>query len=283
MEISTTTFDYVRTLVCDQAGIILERDKQYLVEARLMPVARRRGFDSADALVSHASKTGDAVLRQCVIEAMTTNETTFFRDGEPFEALRLQVIPDLIARRQAKKELRIWCGAASTGQEPYSIAMLLLEHFPQLASWSWSIFATDLSEDVLARARAGRYSQLEMNRGLPVTYLVKYFEKRGLEWEVKAHVRQPITYDKLNLVKAWPSMASFDLIMLRNVMIYFDVPTKSQILGRLHRVLRSDGYLLLGSAETTLGIHDGFVREPWRKTGFYRPAGAPAPVQTGGR
>jgi chemotaxis protein methyltransferase CheR len=276
MEISAATFDFVRTLVCDQAGIVLERDKHYLVEARLIPIARRRGFDSADALVTHASRTGDLSLKQCVIEAMTTNETTFFRDGEPFEALKQDVLPAIIERRQVTKQLRIWCCAASTGQEPYSIAMLLQEHFPQLATdgWTLSIFATDLSEEVLARAREGRYTQLEMNRGLPVTYLVKYFDKQGLEWQVKPSLRRVVQFDKLNLVKPWQEIGSFDVVMLRNVMIYFDVPTKQHLLDRVRRVLRPDGYLFLGSAETTMGIHDGFERETWRRTGFYRPTDA---------
>lgn len=281
MEISAATFDFVRTLICDQAGIILERDKQYLVEARLMPIARKQGFDSADALVTQVSRTNDAALRQSVIEAMTTNETTFFRDGEPFEALRKHVIPDLVTQRAAVKELRIWCGAASTGQEPYSLAMLLLEDFPQLASWKVTIHATDLSEEVLARARKGRYTQLEVNRGLPITYLVKHFDKQGLEWELKPRVRERVVFEKLNLVKPWPGvMGPFDLVMLRNVMIYFDVPTKTQILDRMRRVLRSDGYLFLGSAETTMGIHDGYERQPWGKTGFYRPGAA---ASKGGR
>jgi chemotaxis protein methyltransferase CheR len=275
MEISAATFDFVRTLICDQAGIILERDKQYLVEARLMPIARKQGFDSADALVSQCSRSNDAALRQSVIEAMTTNETTFFRDGEPFEALRKHIIPDLVTKRAAVKELRIWCGAASTGQEPHSLAMLLLEDFPQLATWKVTIHATDLSEEVLARARKGRYTQLEVNRGLPIACLVKYFDKQGLEWELKPRVKERVHFEKLNLVKPWPAvMGPFDLVMLRNVMIYFDVPTKTQILERMHRVLRSDGYLFLGSAETTMGIHEGYARQPWGKTGFYRPAGA---------
>lgn len=281
MEISAATFDFVRTLICDQAGIILERDKQYLVEARLMPIARKRGFDSADALVSQVSRTNDAALRQSVIEAMTTNETTFFRDGEPFEALRKHIIPDLVTKRAAAKELRIWCGAASTGQEPYSLSMLLLEDFPQLATWKVTIHATDLSEEVLARARKGRYTQLEVNRGLPITYLVKHFDKQGLEWELKPRVKERVNFEKLNLVKPWPGvMGPYDLVMLRNVMIYFDVPTKTQILDRMHRVLRSDGYLFLGSAETTMGIHDGYERQPWGKTGFYRPSTA---ARNGGR
>jgi chemotaxis protein methyltransferase CheR len=275
MEISAATFDFVRTLICDQAGIILERDKQYLVEARLMPIARKQGFDSADALVTQVSRTNDAALRQSVIEAMTTNETTFFRDGEPFEALRKHIIPEIVTKRAAVKELRIWCGAASTGQEPYSLAMLLLEDFPQLATWKVTIHATDLSEEVLARARRGRYTQLEVNRGLPIAYLVKHFDKQGLEWELKARVKERVHFEKLNLVKPWPGvMGPFDLVMLRNVMIYFDVPTKTQILDRMHRVLRSDGYLFLGSAETTMGIHDGYERQPWGKTGFYRPSTA---------
>jgi chemotaxis protein methyltransferase CheR len=271
MEISAATFDFVRTLVCDQAGIVLERDKQYLVEARLIPVARRRGFESADALVQHASTTGDAGLKQSVVEAMTTNETTFFRDGEPFEALRQQVLPAIIERRQTAKHLRIWCGASSTGQEPYSLAMLLREHFPALQSWKVEFLATDLSEEVLARAREGRYTQLEMNRGLPVTYLVKHFDKQGLDWQLKADIRRQVTFEKLNLVKAWSLRGPFDLIMLRNVMIYFDVPTKRQILQRILRLMPPDGYLFLGTAETTMGIHNGFERESWRKTGFYRP------------
>jgi chemotaxis protein methyltransferase CheR len=281
MEISAATFDFVRTLICDHAGIILERDKQYLVEARLMPIARKQGFESADALVSQVSRTNDAALRQSVIEAMTTNETTFFRDGEPFEALRKHVIPELVAKRAASKELRIWCGAASTGQEPYSLSMLLLEDFPQLATWKVTIHATDLSEEVLGRARKGRYTQLEVNRGLPITYLVKHFDKQGLEWELKPRVKERVRFDKLNLVKPWPAiLGPFDLVMLRNVMIYFDVPTKSQILDRMHRVLRSDGYLFLGSAETTMGIHDGYERQPWGKTGFYRPSST---ARNGGR
>lgn len=273
MEISAATFDFVRTLICDQAGIILERDKQYLVEARLMPIARKQGFESADALVTQVSRTNDAALRQSVIEAMTTNETTFFRDGEPFEALRKHIIPDLVTQRAAAKELRIWCGAASTGQESYSLAMLLLEDFPQLASWKVTIHSTDLSEEVLARARKGRYTQLEVNRGLPITYLVKHFDKQGLEWEVKGKVKERVHFEKLNLVKPWPgTMGPYDLVMLRNVMIYFDVPTKTQILERMRRVLRSDGYMFLGSAETTMGIHDGYERQTWGKTGFYRPS-----------
>jgi chemotaxis protein methyltransferase CheR len=276
MEISAATFDFVRTLVCDQAGIVLERDKHYLVEARLIPIARRRGFESADALVTHASRTGDAGLKQCVVEAMTTNETTFFRDVEPFEALRQHVVPAILDRRQVTKQLRIWCCAASTGQEPYSLAMLLQEQFPRLAAEAWtvSVFATDLSEEVLDRARQGRYTQLEMNRGLPATYLVKYFEKQGLEWQLKPTVRRIVSFDKLNLVKPWPDVGSFDIVMLRNVMIYFDVPTKQQVLERVRKVLRADGYLFLGSAETTMGIHDGFERETWRRTGFYRPTSA---------
>jgi chemotaxis protein methyltransferase CheR len=270
MEISAATFDFVRDLVGDQAGIVLEREKHYLVDSRLMPIARRRGFASTDALVAHARASGDPDLRQSVIEAMTTNETTFFRDGEPFEALRHEVLPKLIAKREVARRLQIWCAASSTGQEPYSLAMMLQEHFPQLASWDISILGTDLSEDVLARARQGRYSQLEVNRGLPVMLLVKHFEKQGLEWHLKPALRQRVRFDKLNLVKPWPPLGSFDIVMLRNVMIYFDVPTKQRIFEQLSRVLRPDGYLFLGSAETTIGIHAGFQREAWGKTGFYR-------------
>lgn len=272
MEISTATFDYVRDLVGNQAGIVLEPEKHYLVDSRLMPIARRRGFASTDALVAHAKTSGDAELRNSVIEAMTTNETTFFRDGEPFEALKHEVLPRLIKARESVKRLQIWCAASSTGQEPYSLAMLLQEHFPQLASWDVTILGTDLSEDVLTRARNAKYSQLEVNRGLPAVLLVKYFEKTGLEWTVKSNagLRERVRFDKLNLVKPWPPIGTFDVVMLRNVMIYFDVPTKQRIFSQLAGVLRHDGVLFLGSAETTIGIHAGFERETWRKTGFYK-------------
>lgn len=270
--VSSDNCQYVRAFVAEQAGIVLDEGKGYLVESRLLPIARKRGVASADELVTHLRRTGDVALKAAIVEAMTTNETTFFRDVEPFEALRNAVLPSLIAQRRDKRRLRIWYGASSTGQEPYSLVMLIKEHFPELASWKLEHVATDLSDEVLERARAGRFSRLEVNRGLPASYLLKYFEKDGTEWALKPDIRTAVNFDRLNLIKTWPISGTFDLVMLRNVMIYFDTPTKRQILERIRTLLAPDGYLFLGSAETTTGVHEGFMRETWQRTGFYRHA-----------
>ncbi|MCC7010698.1 MAG: protein-glutamate O-methyltransferase CheR [Acidobacteria bacterium] len=274
MSLSTASFTYVRDLVGDQAGIVLDDAKAYLVESRLLPVARVGGFGSTDQLVEHARRSSTSALRASIVEAMTTNETSFFRDVEPFEALRHHVLPALIQRRKVARQLRVWYGASSTGQEPYSVAMLMKEHFADVATWDVRQLATDLSQDVLKRAMAGRFSRIEVNRGLPAAMLTKYFDKDGMEWVIKEPLRKAITFQPLNLIKPWPAMGPFDLVMLRNVMIYFDVKTKREILHRVHRILAPDGYLFLGSVETTMAIHDGFERQTWGKTGFYRPAGA---------
>jgi chemotaxis protein methyltransferase CheR len=188
----------------------------------------------------------------------------------PFEALRTKVLPDLIAARAAQRTLRIWCGACSTGQEPYSLSMLLREKFPELATWKVSILCTDLSGDVLARAKAGSYSQLEVNRGLPALMLVKYFTRQGDAWEIKEEVRRPLEFKELNLAKAFPVLPRFDLVMLRNVLIYFDVETKKAILGRIRRVMAPDAFFFLGAAETTLNLDDAFISVPVGKTVCYR-------------
>ncbi len=273
MSISPQDFDFVRTLVCDQAGIVLENGKEYLVESRLVPLAKRHGFESLDTLVT-ALRRADATLRRNVVEAMTTNETTFFRDIEPFEVLRKHVIPQLMAARGESRELRIWYGASSTGQEPYSLVMMLLDHFPQLAAWNVTHYATDINLEVLERARQGKYNQIEMNRGLPVTYLVKYFEKCGLEWQLKPAVRERVRFEPMNLVKSWPALPQFDIVMLRNVMIYFDIEAKKQILAKIRRQLKPDGYLFLGGAETTMGLSDAFQRMQFDRAGCYRTTDA---------
>lgn len=275
MSISAQDFDYVRSLVCDQAGIVLENGKEYLVESRLVPLAKRHGYDSLDTLVV-ALRRADATLRRTVVEAMTTNETTFFRDIEPFEALRKHVVPQVMAARCESRELRIWYGASSTGQEPYSVVMMLLQHFPQLANWNVTHHATDINLDVLERARQGKYNQIEMNRGLPVTYLVKYFDKCGLEWQLKPTVRDKVRFEQMNLVKPWPTLPVFDIVMLRNVMIYFDIEAKKQILGKIRRHLKPDGYLFLGGAETTMGLDDSFQRMQFDRAGCYRTSEAVA-------
>ena len=275
MSVTEQDFDLVRKLVCDQAGIVLESGKQYLVDARLGTLAKKLGLDTIEQITERLRRK-DLVTQRQVVEALTTNETTFYRDIEPFEALRKHIIPQLIADRSSTRTLRIWYGASSTGQEPYSVAMLLQEHFPQLATWNVAHLATDLNLEVLERAKAGRFSQLEVNRGLPINYLVKYFEKAGTDWQLKPEIRTKIKFEPMNLVKEWPTQAPFDIVMLRNVMIYFDLEDKRKILGKIRRRLAPDGYLLLGSAETTLNLDESFQRVQYDKTGCFRLISASA-------
>lgn len=273
MSISPIHFDFVRAMVRKESAIALEPGKEYLVESRLTTLARQLGMVTAEQLIEEVRRQPDTGLRYRIVEAMTTNETSFFRDVAPFDALRGHVLPDLIARRTASKALRIWCGAASTGQEPYSLAMLIREHFPSLASWRVEIVATDISREVLDRARTGCYSQLEVNRGLPASMLVKYFDKDGIAWRVKAPLRDMITFREMNLIGHWSGVDNADLVMMRNVLIYFDVTIKKQILAGVRRVLRPDGYFLLGSAESTMNVDDNYRRVPVGRTSCYQPIG----------
>ncbi|MFM8270962.1 MAG: CheR family methyltransferase [Gemmata sp.] len=203
---------------------------------------------------------------------MVTTETSFFRDAHPFEALRKSVLPELLKARQAEKRLSLWCAASSSGQEPYTVALILREYFPELADWKVTFQATDISQDMLARCRDGSYSQIEVNRGLPAALLVKYFRQEGARWRARDDLRAMIEFTRLNLAAPWPVMPTFDLILMRNVMIYFDVDTKKSILRRLARQLRPDGYLVLGGAETTLNLDDSYARVEALKSGFYQLA-----------
>lgn len=270
MAISAGDFEFVRTMVRNQAGIIIEPGKEYLVDSRLQLLVHREGLASIEELVAKLRSPFGAGLTPKVIDAMTTNETTFFRDVEPFEVLRKVVLPDLMERNKQSRRLGIWYAASSTGQEPYSVSMLIHEHFPQLLQWDLQQLATDISPSVLARARDGVYSQVEVNRGLPANYLVRYFSKQGNQWQLKDPVRKMVRFEELNLVRPWPAMASVDIVMIRNVMIYFDVDAKKQILSKIQRILRPDGYLFLGGAETTLNLDDSFERQPHARAGCYR-------------
>ena len=260
MNLTTAEFDYVRRLVLEHSAIVLEEDKGYLVESRLLPLARREGLDSLSKLIERVQSDKSNGLLSQVVEAMTTNETSFFRDFHPFEALRKVILPELIAKREATRELVIWAAACSAGQEPYSLAMLLREHFPRLVSWKLRILATDLSSEMLARASTGRYSQLEVNRGLPAPLLVKYFRKAGCDWFLSDDIRRMVDFQVMNLAAPWPYMPHADIVLLRNVLIYFGIDTKKEILGKVRRVLRPDGYLFLGAAETTFNVDDSFER-----------------------
>ncbi len=270
MPLSSPDFDYVRKLVRERSAIVLDAGKEYLVESRLLPLARSHDCSSLQEFITKLRAQGANGLQQKVIEAMTTNETSFFRDVHPFEVLKKTLLPELIAKRDRDRKLNFWCGASSSGQEPYTVAMLLREHFPAVMNWSLRFLATDLSMEMVERARAGRYSQLEVNRGVPAPLLVKYFQRQGVEWQVKDEVRKMIEFRPMNLVDAWPAMPEMDMIFMRNVLIYFDVPTKKTVLSKIRRILRPDGYLLLGAAETTLNLDDGFERLQFEKAGCYR-------------
>ena len=255
MAISKTDFEYVSRLAHGLAAIVLEPGKEYLVETRLTPLAQQQGFASLTEYIERMrSEPKVNGIHHKAVEALTTNETLFFRDYHPFEALRRSILPALLQQRASARRLTIWSAACSTGQEPYSLAMLLLEHFPQLADWTVSILATDLSPVVVKLAQEGRYSQFEVNRGLPATYLVKYFTQQNETWCIKDEVKRFIEFREMNLVEPWPVMPPFDLVFLRNVMIYFDVETKKAILKRIRNCLLPHGCLFLGTAETTTNL-----------------------------
>jgi chemotaxis protein methyltransferase CheR len=266
-------FDYIRKLLRERSAIVLEADKRYLVESRLTPLARRLNLGSIANLVAQVRAQFANGLVAQIVEAMVTTETSFFRDHNPFEALRKVVIPDLIRRRAARQRLNVWCAASSTGQEPYSVALLLREHFPELARWKVSLLASDISREMLARAREGRYNQVEVNRGLPAALLIRYFDQRGTEWQLKEEVRAAVDFREINLSRPLPPLPPLDLVLLRNVMIYFDVETKKTILRGIGRLIERDGYLLLGGAETTFNLDDSWKRVEQLKAGFYQLTG----------
>jgi chemotaxis protein methyltransferase CheR len=272
-----TSFEFVRALVRDEAGIVLDRSRAHLVEARLSPLARQEGLASIDALVEKLRRRPAVELQRRVVDAMTTNETTFFRDVEVFEALRTRVLPALIEQRRRARTLRLWCAASSTGQEPYSIAMLIREAFPELAAWNVSVLGSDISGHALARAVAASYSQSEVGRGLPSRYLVKYFVRRGLDWELVPAVKQLVSFQYLNLNRPWPaSLPTFDVIFVRNAMIYFDAASKRRILAQARDHLQPHGFLFLGAGESTGNLDDRFARVQLDRAACYQPASAKA-------
>lgn len=267
MSLPQSDFDYVRKLVLDSSALLLGEGKAYLVEARLAPLVEREGLSTVGELVQRL-RIGSSSLRDDAVEAMTTNETSFFRDVHPFEALRDVVLPEAL-RRCAGRPLRLWSAAASTGQEAYSLAMLMADFFPAAGG---SILGTDLSRDVLARAAHGTFSQLEVNRGLPAALLVRHFERDGAGWRIKEPLRRRVEFRQLNLARPWSGLAPMDVVLLRNVLIYFDAPAKQAALAQLARVLAPDGVLFLGGAETTYGLDDSWERVQVGRTSLYRVA-----------
>jgi chemotaxis protein methyltransferase CheR len=274
-------YDFLRGLLKQRSGLDLSADKQYLVESRLLPLARKAGLPGIAELVQKMKGGGAEALTTEVVEAMTTNETFFFRDKIPFDHLRDTIVPAMLQSRANRKSLRIWSAACSTGQEPYSIAMCLKEKGAALSGWRIEIVATDLSQEVLEKSRAGIYSQFEVQRGLPIQLLVKYFAQTGELWQLNSEIRGMVQHRQLNLLHDLSHLGKFDVIFCRNVLIYFDQDTKINIFNRIAKLMEPDGMLMLGAAESVVGITDAFRPCP-DKRGLYQPnldrGGARAPL-----
>ena len=275
MDLTTHDFDRLRTMVFAHSAIVLEPGKEYLVESRLAPIVRKEGLESFSDLAAQINGPDSARICGLIVDAMTTNETSFFRDTHPWDTLREVMLPELIAVRSSVKRLTIWCAASSSGQEPYSLAMMLHEHFPEVAStWTIKIIGTDLSPTMVKRSTSGRFSQLEVNRGLPIQLLLKYFDRVGNEWEICEDLRRIVEFREGNLVdpKCASSVPLVDGIFIRNVLIYFDKSTRMAVLEHARGRLRSDGFLMLGSAETAVGADGRFERFQVGKTIYFKPS-----------
>ncbi len=268
MSVGAHEFEYLRKIVRDYSAIVIDADKDYLAEGRLGHIVEREGFTSVDELLLTLERQSFGVLHRLVVDSMTNNETWFFRDFQPFEALKKCILPELMERRRSKRII-FWSAASSSGQEPYSLAMSLREN-PALAGWATPIIATDLSEAILERARAGTYTQMEVSRGLPAPLLAKFFTQNGLRWGIKQEVRNMVEFRPLNLVGPWLALPSVDVLFLRNVLIYFDIETRRKIFEKIRKVLQPDGFLIMAAAETTLDIDDSFERIAFGRTAYYR-------------
>jgi len=272
---TVTDFEFICQILRERSGLVLTNDKAYLLESRLLPVARKWKLATFDDLVRIIrSKMDEAVIRD-VVEAMTTNESFFFRDTKPFDQFKALVLPALLKSRAASRTIRIWSAACSSGQEPYSLAMILSESAAQLNGWKIEIVGTDLSTEILNRAKEGMYSQFEVQRGLPITMLVKNFAQIGDRWQINAKIRGMVQYKEFNLLQDPMPLGRFDVVFCRNVLIYFDQPTKTRVLNSVAKLMPEDGFLFLGGAETVLGITDKFQMVPGQR-GVYGVASAGA-------
>ena len=269
-------FAVIAAFLKERSGLIITQDKTYLLETRLTAILREHNLAGLPALAEHLRQPGPSAVKGKVVDAMTTNETSFFRDSYPFDTLRQSVIPGLIERRATTRSLRIWSAACSTGQEPYSLAMMMKDNFPILAGWKVEIIATDLSPTVLDRAREGLYSTFEVQRGLPIQMLVRHFDQEEPNWRIRRDIRQTISFRPLNLLEDFSSLGQFDIVLCRNVLIYFDQPTKTRILTNITRRIAPDGALLLGGAESVFGLCDALAALPGLK-GVYGHAKPPRP------
>ncbi|MEK7801143.1 MAG: protein-glutamate O-methyltransferase CheR [Pseudomonadota bacterium] len=261
-------FELYKSLLYDKSGLVITPDKSYLLDSRLTPVAKKWNYPSLEIMTLQLRAIPDQKLIKDIVEAMTTNETSFFRDTKPFQLFQETILPHMAEKRAGKKTLRIWCAACSSGQEPYSLAMILKDKEAQMKGWRFEIIATDLSEDILAQARKATYSQFEVQRGLPIQYLMKYFTQVGEAWQLKDEIKSMIKFSTFNLLDDMNRMGNFDVVFCRNVLIYFDEKTKGKILEKIAKQLENDGFLLMGGAETVLGITDKFSLMP-EKRGLY--------------
>jgi chemotaxis protein methyltransferase CheR len=278
MSLSHSDFTFVSQLVHREAAIVLAPGKEYLVEARLIPVARAVGAVSVAEFLADLQRRPNQINQRRIIDALTTNETSWFRDREPFTAMTDVVLPELVKSRSGTRSLRLWSAASSSGQEAFSLAITLQEALP--VGWSYEILGSDISTEMVERAEKAEYSQVEVNRGLPAGQLVQYFERAGAHWRVVPSLRRHVSFRLMNLTAPLPAMPPFDVIFLRNVLIYFDVATKRSVLHNVARLLRPDGWLFLGAAETTIGIDDNYERVAAGRTSAYRvrsavPTGTP--------
>ena len=266
-------FNLLAKLIRDRSGLTLTKDKGYLLESRLLPVARQYSLKTLEELVMKLRSRPDNALIRDVVEAMTTNESFFFRDIKPFDQFKTVVLPHLMTTKAATRSIKIWSAACSSGQEPYSLAMILKEEKAKLASWNIDIVATDLSTQILQKAQLGQYAQFEVQRGLPIQLLVKYFKQNGDRWQIDQSIRDMVRFRPLNLLEDFSSLGGFDVVFCRNVLIYFDQPTKAQVLDRMSRQLGNDGFLFLGGAETVVGITNKF-QTMVNQRGLYQQAAA---------
>ncbi|CAO3453282.1 Chemotaxis protein methyltransferase CheR (EC 2.1.1.80) [Azospirillum argentinense] len=276
-------FDMFSTLLKQRSGLVLTRDKAYLLESRLMPVARKWNMKGLEELASTVRTRKDEALLRDITEAMTTNESSFFRDQKPFDQFKQIVLPKLMAARAAKRSIRIWSAACSSGQEAYSLAMLLSEDAAKLAGWRIEIVGTDISAEMVERSKSGIYTQFEVQRGLPIQMLVKHFKQQGDKWQISQQLRQMASFREFNLLGDLSALGQFDIVFCRNVLIYFDQPTKTKVLEAIARQMPQDGVLYLGGAETVLGITDRFKpvegqRGLYSLGGFQVPSGLKAAV-----
>jgi len=277
--ISPESVKFFLALLRKESGLALDESKKYLLETRLEPLAVQEGYSSIDELCLALKKTNIILLRQKIVDAMTTNETSFFRDRKPFDVFKEEVIPDLIKRNESTRKIRIWCAACSTGQEPYSLAMEISTLSSKMPRWDIKILGTDITEDVLKKARQGSYSQHDVQRGLPVPYLIRFFKQSGMSWVLNPDIKRMVEFKRLNLLSNFSWVGKFDVVFCRNILIYFDPPTKKTVIERMGGVLTPQGVLFLGGSETLLGIDSCFVRAGGMAGKYYTKNGTTAAVR----